>query len=548
MADVKYVAKTDLKARDGTSPKLKRIARTARVARQAIKRLSGATLRLAVNAGKLTALTAGLSPVLGHLANKRTREMSRLADSVGQNVETMEALGVVAKQIGLDYDNVIDLAEEMNNKLGEFAGLEKMESAREALQMMGLEFENVKDLEPEKQFEKIVDALLKMPDQQKSSSAADMLFGSEASKFFGLMHRLGLSLDQIKRQYKDNSLLTKEGREGAIKWAQAMGRLGNQARTFGAQLAGVLGGALAPFVTKISDWVQANRELIQTKINEWGDKLVSWISQIDMDQAVLHAQNFEKAFTNVPWASIANSILLVATNIDKIVVATGALIAIWGGSKVLKAAKSFASAAAIAAAAAGVGPSGGGKPTSPGKPARGGALRGIANRLNIGKGGVYGSAALAAIYAGSFLSNLSQTDENKQKLIQQNAERELEAIRRARELIKSGDILMQPDGTYRNAPGNLTRYDPLLYQSAKNIPREQTGGDAGVAEALFSQISAAIAQSVPAALSQALGGAVDINVRVKVDGPGQVQNVGTSSSSGLVGNVGTNKPGYEPGP
>ncbi|MGR3468504.1 MAG: hypothetical protein ACU0CI_11575 [Shimia sp.] len=147
--------------------------------------ISRTTIRATVNAGKRATVAGTASAVLGTLANQRTREMQALAASVGQNVDTMEALAVAGKALGFNYDNIVDLAEEMHNKLGEFAGLGEMNSAKEALEMIGLEFKDLKKLKPEDQFEKIVDAIAGMEDAQKASSAADMLFGGEASKFFG---------------------------------------------------------------------------------------------------------------------------------------------------------------------------------------------------------------------------------------------------------------------------------------------------------------------------------------------------------------------------
>lgn len=313
MAKTKVVVQTDLRAKDSTSKKLIRMAHTARKAAAAVRGISRALGKISARAVKVSVVGGAALTTLATLANQRTREMENLAKSVGQNVVTMEALGVVAGKIGLNYENVVDLAEEMNNKLGEFAGLGEMNSAKESLEIIGLQFEDIKKLKPEKQFERITEALLAMPDQQKASSAADMLFGGEASKFFGLMHRMGMSLKDIKKQYKENNFLTDRGRKGAVRWAQSMGRLGVQAKTLGAQVAGVLGGALAPFVEKITAWATANKGLIESKINEWGERLSVWVNEVDFTAIGTSAENFAKTISEIDWSKTVTSVQSVVS-------------------------------------------------------------------------------------------------------------------------------------------------------------------------------------------------------------------------------------------
>jgi len=51
--------------------------------------------------------------------NKSTVQMANLADTVGLSFNTVNALGGAVKGIGLNYEHITDIMEELNNKIGE---------------------------------------------------------------------------------------------------------------------------------------------------------------------------------------------------------------------------------------------------------------------------------------------------------------------------------------------------------------------------------------------------------------------------------------------
>ncbi|MCK4960790.1 MAG: hypothetical protein KAT00_15360, partial [Planctomycetes bacterium] len=122
--------------------------------------------------------------------NKETAQQANLAESVGITTETLEALSGVARSLGLDTDNVIDLMEEMNNKFGEMKGLGELITLQEGVQLLGLRYKELKDLEPEQQFLKILDAAKNLEDQQQAVSGVDMIFGGEANKILGAIRQI----------------------------------------------------------------------------------------------------------------------------------------------------------------------------------------------------------------------------------------------------------------------------------------------------------------------------------------------------------------------
>ena len=180
-----------------------RIGKFTRATENGLKAVTEQTDRLNTGLkGVATTAGAGLASVgvaAGTLTaiNQATTETDTLARAVGSTGLRVEALAGALKGAGFETDNVIDLFEEMNNKLGESASLEEITSVTEALTGLGLEFENIRDLSPEEQFQTIADAALAMEDAQQAASLADILFGGQANKLISILRQQGGTVEEI---------------------------------------------------------------------------------------------------------------------------------------------------------------------------------------------------------------------------------------------------------------------------------------------------------------------------------------------------------------
>ena len=157
-------------------------------------------------AGKKAALgIAGLTSALvvgAGAVNQMKLESDNMTRAMGANIETVEAITSGIKGIGLTAENVTDLYEEMNNKLGESAGIEEITAVTESLGILGLEFRNIKKLSPDEQFKAITDAALKMEDATQAAAAADILMGGEANKIISTLRLQGKSMEDITKNYQ----------------------------------------------------------------------------------------------------------------------------------------------------------------------------------------------------------------------------------------------------------------------------------------------------------------------------------------------------------
>lgn len=197
------------------------------------------------------------------MTNKLTAEHTALAQSLGVSADGLTAWGGLAKEAGYDADAVGDLFEELNNKLGESAGLGEITPVTESLQILGLSFEELQGLKPEEQFERVAEAIQNLDDHAQAVSAADILMGGEANKFFGYLRTREQGVGALLAQQKRLNVLSQEGRAGAQKYNVAFGRFGTVVSSVTQEVFGLIGGALAPVVDewgpKLADWVRANR-------------------------------------------------------------------------------------------------------------------------------------------------------------------------------------------------------------------------------------------------------------------------------------------------
>ncbi len=198
------------------------------------------------------------------MANQATGEQVKLARALGVSAETFQAWGGVAKEAGFEVDTVGDLIEEMNNKLGESAGLKEITPVKESLEMLGLSFEELQGIAPEEQFKRIAEAIKAMPDGQQASAAADILMGGEANKFFGYLRTRKEGVNEIINQQKRLNVLSEEGRKGAADYNTAFSQMSTVVGSVAAEISGLIGGALAPLISeyapKLADYVRSHKD------------------------------------------------------------------------------------------------------------------------------------------------------------------------------------------------------------------------------------------------------------------------------------------------
>lgn len=278
-------------------------------------RVASAATRLGVAAAAVAGFTV--------VTNKLTAEQERMADAVGISSTALEAYGFIAKQAGLSTDNVVDLVEELNNKLGESKGLEEITAVREATEILGLEFDKLRKLQPEQQFFEILNAAKQLEDQQKAVSAADILMGGEANKFIGLLRSQDEGLQELIDNYTRLNLLTQDSRDASVAFNKSFGQFTTIIGSATKQLAALLGRGLKPVLDAIVEWTAENKELAQTIIRVFSVVIPVALGIAGVAVAALTVKLIAMglALLGVTWPVVA-----IAAGIGLVVAAVGLLI------------------------------------------------------------------------------------------------------------------------------------------------------------------------------------------------------------------------------
>ena len=258
----------DILGNDRATPTLRNVARVVTGIGRGVARLSTGLARTTASlalpaAGLATGLGAGLV-----MLNQATVRSQGLAAAVRISADTLEGLAGAVSSVGFESDHVIDLLEEMNNKFGESAGLKVTSSTADALKILGVKFKELKKLQPEQQFFRIADAILKLPDAQKAVSAADILMGGEANKIFGALRAQGQPLQDIIRDYKALNQQTDASRKGAQAFANQWSRITTVISTGLRFVAGEVGAVLEPELIKLSGYLVSNRAAFRGWVGE----------------------------------------------------------------------------------------------------------------------------------------------------------------------------------------------------------------------------------------------------------------------------------------
>ncbi|NOI16413.1 phage tail protein [Vibrio hepatarius] len=215
------------------------------------------------------ATTAGLVGVTGSVialtsaTNAATAEQAGFAKAYGMSIEQFNAWGGIATQAGLNAENTGDLVEELTNKFGEFKALGEQSSVSDVFGSLGIDAAMMDGLSAAEQFEFVMRRLEKVGDTQQAASLADMLFGGEGNKVVTYIKNSGKSLNELLDAQKAINNLTQEGADGALKYNTALNSVTKSMYTAWQDVAGVVGGEVAPVFDDlsitVSSFVRENR-------------------------------------------------------------------------------------------------------------------------------------------------------------------------------------------------------------------------------------------------------------------------------------------------
>lgn len=216
--------------------------------------------------GALTAFTVATT--------KQVSIQTRLAEAYGMSAAEVENWGFLLGAVGLEAENVIRAAKDLNVRLGQaFSGIGDANTIKDAVHSLGIEFESLRDQKPEEQFKTILQAAKDLDDQQAALAASQQLLGRQGAIVTGYLRDQEGTIEDLLKAQAEYNFLTEENRDQAKEFIGLWDNTGAVIDSAKASFASYLSEALAPLLKEFLEWVRANRELIKLKIAEWAEKV-----------------------------------------------------------------------------------------------------------------------------------------------------------------------------------------------------------------------------------------------------------------------------------
>lgn len=227
----------------------------------------------AIAGGIVGAGVAGL-----HMINQDTVQDVRIAESFGMSHSDFKANDHIGKLMGRDGEMIADLQEELGNKLGELYSAGSNTALDEfAADVGGFDFAALKGKSSQEQFSALMDKISKIEDADKRQYHMDAILGGEGAKLSNYLDSVGKSYVDLKKESMNYNLTTKEGIAGAKAYGDAQLKLTSIVGSAASEMAGLLGGELAPVLNDAADGISElfinNKDVIREFVGDIGDGL-----------------------------------------------------------------------------------------------------------------------------------------------------------------------------------------------------------------------------------------------------------------------------------
>ena len=326
-----------------------RISRFSQSARSGLQSAADMAQNLIGRAVKMdavlgTAFAAGTAGVFAFVTatNAANAEIENMSAAMGVQASTTRAMGSMLSSMTLNWENFTDLIEEQANKFGALKGADEIADLQETIDATGLSVKNLMKLNPEQQFITMADALVKMKNGQQAAAIADEVWSGDANKIIQALRARKTTVSDVIDSYQKFNFYTKEGQKATQAFNESLSPFSTMVGSAKDQLAGLIGGAIVPYLDKAAEWAASNKEIVNAKIAEWAEKISnSLLWFIDNADRVLEwAKNIGIALAAfIAFTAILRTLILVMTAVNLvmamnpivlIVIAVIALIAVIG--------------------------------------------------------------------------------------------------------------------------------------------------------------------------------------------------------------------------
>jgi len=190
-------------------------------------------------------------------------DIAKMSKRTGMSVESLSAMSFAAQQSGTSIEDFEKGVRKMQRTIVD-AGMGS-KSAADAMGVLGLSYQQLARLSPEEQFKLIADRLSKIKDPTTRAAIAMMIFGRSGTALLPMLEKGAVGIQELTDEAGRLGLMMKsQDAAAAEELNDAFGRMWQVVKMTSYQI----GAALAPTLTKLSNWVAG----VIAKFNAWIDQ------------------------------------------------------------------------------------------------------------------------------------------------------------------------------------------------------------------------------------------------------------------------------------
>jgi len=249
-----------------------KLVRGLRRAEKKLKAFGNSVRNLGLKIAGLGA--AVLAPMLGAAKafGSMGDQVAKMAKRTGLSVEALSELKFVASQAGTSIEALETGFRRMQRSIYD-AG-RGLSTQTDALADLGLKYKDLKGLAPEKQFKLLAEAISRVEDPTRKAALAQALFGRAGTQLLPMMASGAKGIEILQKEARRLGLtMSSEDAAAAEDFTDALDKLWKVVKMgvfhVGAALAPALqqvAETITSVAMKISEWVQANQQLIVTAL------------------------------------------------------------------------------------------------------------------------------------------------------------------------------------------------------------------------------------------------------------------------------------------
>jgi hypothetical protein len=296
-----FQLKAILSAVDRLSPTLKGVSKLAQVAKVHLGAIGGATANLAQRVGVPLGLLAGVGAAAS-LAGLKTlvggfveagAALDDMSKRTGLSAEQLQRLSFLAKQSDVSVEGLQGAMSKLNKGLGDAAAGKNKDLAAlfAKLKIDPRNVKNAADILPQ-----LADAFQRNGDMTMRARMGVALFGKGYAELLPMLVDGAGGIDEVNARFDKlaSSLSATDTQLGA-----GIDDKMNEVRLAASGLGNVVGRTLSPVIspllTKMADWIAANRDWLASSINKGVTDLVDALQTVDWEGLIKGAQDSVKS-------------------------------------------------------------------------------------------------------------------------------------------------------------------------------------------------------------------------------------------------------------